>query len=288
MRSVIRPARYCCGLRQSKWIYARPRTNAGANAVFLLVMEIIAHRGASHDAPENTLAAVRLAWAQHAAALEVDVHLTADERLAVIHDPDTQRTAGAARVVAESTLSELRQLDVGRWKDSRVAGEKIPALEDVLALVPDGKRVFVELKSNGDATVRALQRAVAFALAPSDQRVPLRRDQIAIITFDLPTAAAAKRALPGHEVCWLAEAGREAPRPTLLEIAADARAAGLDGIDVDAQWSLPKDLVQQIRRNGFKLYVWTVDDAPLAQRLAAAGVDALTTNRPGWLRAQLS
>src|SRR5687767_10257607 len=87
-------------------------------------MQFIAHRGASHDAPENTLAAVRLAWAQHADAVEVDVHLTRDGRLAVIHDPDTQRTAGVARVVAQSTLAELQLLDVGRWKASRFAGEK--------------------------------------------------------------------------------------------------------------------------------------------------------------------
>jgi glycerophosphoryl diester phosphodiesterase len=247
-------------------------------------MEIIAHRGASHDAPENTLAAVRLAWAQHADAVEVDVHLTRDRRLAVIHDPDTQRTSGQRRVVAASTLAELQQLDVGQWKDARFAGERIPVLEDVLALVPDGKRVFVEVKGGPEA-VPALERCIA--IAKHEQRVPLRAEQIAIITFDLRTAIAAKRALPAHEVCWLAEAGAEAPHPSLTKIAAVARDAGLDGIDVDAAWPITKDLVQQIRRERFKLYVWTVDDAPVAQRLVAAGVDALTTNRPGWLRAQI-
>lgn len=248
-------------------------------------MHIIAHRGASHDAPENTLAAVRLAWAQHADALEVDVHLTGDGRLAVIHDPDTARTAGTRHVVATTTLAVLQQLDVGRGKAARFAGEKIPALEDVFALVPEGKRVFVELKS-GPESVPALQRCVA--RARHEQPVRLQAAQIAIITFDLPTAEAVKRALPDHEVCWLAEAGAEAPRPTLLEIARVARAAALDGVDVDAKWPLPKDVVQQIRRDGFKLYVWTVDDALLARSLAAAGVDALTTNRPAWLRAQLA
>src|SRR3954466_7120047 len=118
-------------------------------------MQIIAHRGASHDAPENTLAAARLAWAQHADALEVDVHLTRDGRLAVIHDPDTRRTADVARAVAESTLAELPQLDVGTWKDRRFAAERIPALEDVFAVVPDGKRVFVEIKG-GPEVVREL------------------------------------------------------------------------------------------------------------------------------------
>ena len=248
-------------------------------------MHLIAHRGASHDAPENTLAAVRLAWAQHADALEVDVHLTRDGRLAVIHDSDTERTAGVRRVVAESTLAELQQLDAGRWKDARFAGEKIPALEDVFSLVPAGKRVFVEIKGGPEA-VPALQRCIA--IATQEQRAPLHAEQIAIITFDLPAAETAKRALPPHEVCWLADSGAGAPRPTLTEVAAVARAAGLDGIDVDAGWPLTKDLVQQIRRDGFKLYVWTVDAAPIARRLAAAGVDGLTTNRPGWLRARIA
>src|SRR4051794_20206839 len=103
-------------------------------------MQIIAHRGASHDAPENTLAAVRLAWAQHADAVEIDVHLTRDGRLAVIHDPDTQRTAGIPQLVTETTLADLQRLDAGAWKGASFAGEKIPALEDVFALVPAGKR----------------------------------------------------------------------------------------------------------------------------------------------------
>ena len=256
--------------------------------VALAVVQIIAHRGASHDAPENTLAAVRLAWVQDADAVEVDVHLTRDGRLAVIHDPDTRRTGGAALVVADATLAELQRLDVGRWKDARFAGEKIPALEDVFALVPDGKRIFVELKS-GPESVPALARAVKNAREV--QPVPLRAEQIVLIAFDLATAVAAKRALPAHEVCWIAEAGAAAPHPTVAEIARGAHAAGLDGIDLDAAWPLDVQSVQRVqqtRAGAFQVYVWTVDDAPHARRLASAGVNGLTTNRPGWLRAQLA
>jgi len=250
-------------------------------------MLVIAHRGASHDAPENTLAAVRLAWAQHADAVEVDVRLTRDGRLAVIHDPDTQRVAGRAHVVAASTLAELQALDVGGGRDARFVPGRIPALEEVLALVPAGKRVFVELKG-GPESVPALRRGVESAVR--DQPVPLAPAQIAIIAFDLATAIAAKLALPAHEVCWLAEAGDAAPAATLEEIARIASDAGLDGIDVDAAWRLDAATVkrvQQMRGGAFKVYVWTVDDVPLARRLAAAGIAGLTTNRPGWLRAEI-
>jgi glycerophosphoryl diester phosphodiesterase len=254
-----------------------------ARAITLGPMEIIAHRGASHDAPENTLAAVRLAWEQAADAVEVDVQLTRDGRLAVIHDSDTQRTGGVAWSVAASSLAELQALDVGCWKDRRFAGERIPALEEVIALVPPGRRLFVELKG-GPELVPPLERCLA-ARRPSAP--PLAPGQVAIITFDLRGAEAAKRVLPRHEVCWLAEAGAGAPCASVADVAATARTAGLDGIDLDAGWRLDREILQQIRRNGFKVYVWTVDDATVAQTLAAIGIDGLTTNRPGWMRGQI-
>jgi glycerophosphoryl diester phosphodiesterase len=248
-----------------------------------LIMQIIAHRGASHDAPENTLASACMAWEQGADALEVDVHLTRDGRLAVIHDPDTRRTAGTSLRVGESTLDELKQLDVGAWRGRVFAGERISSLEEILATVPDGKRVFIELKG-GAEMVEALQRSLAFA----QRRHGLRETQSVIIAFDLAAAAAVKQTMPKLEVCWLAEAGAKAPHPTLREIADAARNRGLNGIDVDADWPLEPDMVQSLRSTGFKIYVWTVDDVDVARRLVAARVDGITTNRPGWLRAQLA
>src|SRR4051794_3938882 len=99
-------------------------------------VEVIAHRGASHDAPENTLAAIKLAWQQEADAAEFDLHLSRDGKLVVIHDADTRRVAGVDKRVAEQTLAELRRLDVGAWKGPRFAGERIATLEEVLATVP--------------------------------------------------------------------------------------------------------------------------------------------------------
>jgi len=130
-----------------------------------------------------------------------------------------------------------------------------------------------------------LRRCVLRAL--SDPAHPLRPGQIVLMTFDLSVAAEVKRALPGPEVCWLADSGAGAPRTTLEEIARAARGAGLDGIDVDAGWPMDAQIVQQIRGAAFKIYTWTIDDAHVARRLAAAGVDGITTNRPAELRAEL-
>ena len=92
-------------------------------------VEIIAHRGASHLAPENTLASVELAWKRGADAVEIDIWLTKDGRIVAIHDEDTERTTGRKWVIADHTLAELRRLDAGSWKDESYAGEPIPILE---------------------------------------------------------------------------------------------------------------------------------------------------------------
>src|SRR5258706_1541868 len=109
-------------------------------------MQIIGHRGASLDAPENPLAEVRLAWQQQADAVEVDVHLSRDGKIVVIHDPNTRKLAGVNRKVARQTLAELRALDVGRRRGAAWIGERIPTLEEVLAAVPRSKRLFIEIK----------------------------------------------------------------------------------------------------------------------------------------------
>ena len=84
---------------------------------------LVAHRGASAAAPENTLAAFRRAWELGCEAIELDVHLSADEQAVVIHDQDLARTAGDPRRVRECSLAELRALEVGSWKAAAFAGE---------------------------------------------------------------------------------------------------------------------------------------------------------------------
>lgn len=241
---------------------------------------IIAHRGASYDAPENTLAAVRLAWSQDADAVEVDVHLTSDGRLAVIHDDDARRTTRVERRVAEMSLAELQRLDAGSWKGAVFAGETVPSLDAALLLVPPGRRIFVEVKSGFEA-VRELVRSL--------MRCRLNPAQVAVIAFDFAVASAAKRQLARCEVCWLIERDSVDGQLCVAEIVRRAREAKLDGLDLEAGWvAADAELAAQVRAAGLKLYVWTVDDAHLARRLEAAGVEGITTNRPAWLRAALS
>jgi glycerophosphoryl diester phosphodiesterase len=106
---------------------------------------IVAHRGASRDAPQNTVPAFKLAWEQGADAIEGDFRLTKDGHIVCIHDGNTEKVATTNLVVHKSTLAELRTLDVGARHDEVFKGTVIPTLSEVLATVPEGKRIYIEV-----------------------------------------------------------------------------------------------------------------------------------------------
>jgi glycerophosphoryl diester phosphodiesterase len=112
----------------------------------------IAHRGASFLAPENTVAAAKLAWELGADAVEVDIHLSKDNRIMVIHDKDTKRTCSGKKnlTIADSPSTLLRDLDAGIWKDPKYKGEKIPFLTEIIETVPEGKTLVVEIKCGSE------------------------------------------------------------------------------------------------------------------------------------------
>ena len=107
---------------------------------------IVAHRGSSFERPENTLPAFELAWEQGADAIEGDFLLTKDKQIVCIHDHSTKRLANRNLVVGESTLEELRELDVGSHKDLSWKGTRIPTISEVFATIPDKKKIFIEVK----------------------------------------------------------------------------------------------------------------------------------------------
>jgi len=242
--------------------------------------EIIAHRGASQDAPENTLAAFKLGLEQGAAAIELDVHLTKDGRLAVIHDGNTQRTTGVSKKVAETSLADLQALDAGAWKGAKWQGTRIPELAEVLEMLPVGKRVFIELKCGAEA-LGELERVMRASGRAAEQMV--------LIGFDFAVMAEAKRRNPGRRVCWVVEprSGFAGRGPTAAELAERAAAGKLDGLFLSQKFPLDAGFVGKLKAAGLACYVWTVNDAAVAKRLEAAGVAGLCTDRPGWLRAEL-
>lgn len=246
---------------------------------------IVAHRGASADAPENTLAAFRLGFEQGADAIEGDFWLSADGVIVTMHDATLERTAGDPRAVTELSVDELGRLDVGAWgpwSEGPFVGEPVPTLFDVLAMVPEGKGILIEIKDSVrivDALLRELDRA---GLAP---------EQVAIISFDAEVIAHIEERAPARTTYWLTGFREQGGQwsPTAADIVETARRLGADGVDLQAEAAvIDADFVTEIRAAGLELHVWTVDDAEHARALIELGVDSITTNVPAKLRAALS
>ena len=244
---------------------------------------LIAHRGASHDAPENTLAAFALAWKQGADGIEADFHLTKDGHLVCLHDADTQRTTKVQHVVAQSTLAELKRLDVGSWKNPKFADQRIPTLAEVLKTIPMGKNFYIELKV-GALAVPPLKKAL------EESNLPL--DQIRVISFHPETIAAVRQQIPQVKAYWIV-----APRqneqgqwlPSAQEIVEKLTALDAHGLDLKANLSVwNQDLLQKLRQAGKELHTWTVDDVALAAQLQSMGASSITTNKPALLASKLA
>jgi len=238
-------------------------------------VDFIAHRGASYDAPENTIASFKLAWKQQADGVECDLYLTSDRQIAVCHDKSLKRTAGIDRLVAECTLAELRQLDVGSWKSLAFRGEKIPTLKELLAVVPAGKKIYLEIKCGPEIVPELIRQLNAHGKPV--QETP-------VICFQADVIAAVKKQAPELPAYFL----HSPEKITAEKLISQARAIHADGVDLKSGPHLTADYAEKIRAAGLRLDVWTVDDPMEATRVISLGVQGITTNRPAYLREQLT
>jgi glycerophosphoryl diester phosphodiesterase len=244
---------------------------------------IIAHRGASHDAPENTLAAFREAWLQGADGIEGDYCLTSDEQIVCIHDDDTLRTGGRQLVVAESRFEQLAQLEYGGWKDLRFHGEPLPRISDILVNVPVGKWCVIELKT-GPQIVPLLQTQLAAS--------GIDLDRVLVIAFDSQTIAESKRLLPQVKAHWLTDYRLDSSgnwSPSAAEVLKTIRQCGADGLGSENRPDVvTRQFLDQLRAGGIaEFHVWTVDNPSEARYFRDLGAWGLTTNRPAFLRGHL-
>ena len=246
--------------------------------------QIIAHRGASHLAPENTLASFRLAWELGADGIEADFHLTSDGKIVCIHDNNTKRVADEDLVVRDTALARLRSLDVGSWKDPRWHNERIPLLEEVLETLPRGKLAFLELKCGPEIVAPLID-------VLNESGVPL--EQIVVISFNAGSIAELEHRLPSVKTNWLVGFKQEddgAWSPKAEEIGNTVRSIGADGVGARA---VPEyfdgSFIAALRSKGVPEFgVWTVDDPEVGDFYRSLGAWAITTNRPGFLREEVT
>ena len=238
---------------------------------------IVAHRGASEDAPENTLASFRLGFDQGADRVEGDFRMTSDGHIVAMHDGNLSRTTGMNREVFEISLDEIRNLsagDWGPWQGGAFQGEGVPTLAEVFAIVPEDGGILLEIKES-DRIVPVLIREM--------ERSGIGPDRIAVIAFDRKLVETLKRTAPKWKALWLASFSRKEGkwRPTVEEIIDVATTIGANGVGIQAEPDVvDRDFVKRVKAAGLEIHVWTVNDPDLAVEMRSIGIDSITTDRP--------
>ena len=232
-----------------------------------------AHKGASYEAPENTLAAFLLAAELGAEGIELDVQLSRDGEMVVIHNFTLEATTDGQGRVSDHTLAELKQLDAGSWFDPAFAGQRIPTLQEVVNAVGHQLLLNVEIK-----TARAADDGLAAAVVRLLEENYLL-DRVVVSSFNPLAVWRVRRLNP-----WIATGLLYAPDlPFLLRRPWSRHMVRPDALhpyhtDVDAGY------VQWARGKGYRIHTWTVDEPAEMERLAAVGTDLIITNRPDLLR----
>jgi glycerophosphoryl diester phosphodiesterase len=226
---------------------------------------VIAHRGASGYAPENTLAAYRRAVAQGATFIETDLHLTRDAHFIAVHDETVDRTTNGQGAVHQLTLAELRRLDAGSWFASEFVSERIPTLEEILDFAKKNDVVFyLELKPNG---FWGGEHALVSALRGSSEIA-----RSVIISFDPSILAGLRKIEPTIMTGLLYEGTMEQPFERASEI-------GVRQLVVRGDLVTP-NLLQQARKQDLQVVCWTVNSPAHMRMLVSAGVDGIMTDYP--------
>jgi glycerophosphoryl diester phosphodiesterase len=226
---------------------------------------VIAHRGASGNAPENTMAAFRKAVALGATFIETDLHLSRDARFVAIHDATLNRTTNGQGAVHDMTLAELRKLDAGSWFGSEFAGERIPTLEEILEFSKKNDVVFyLEMKPAGSW---GGEHALIGALRESGE-IP----RAVVISFDASIVLSLRKIEPTLMTGLLYDGRIDKPIQKAVEIGARQLAVRGDLVT--------PALIAEAKKKDLQVVCWTVNHPAHMRMLIAAGVDGIMSDYP--------
>lgn len=237
---------------------------------------VIAHRGASARAPENTMAAFRAAHEAGARWIETDVQPTADTALVLLHDDDVDRTTDGHGAIRSLTAETVRQLDAGSWFGPEFTGARMPLLTDLLAEITNDRRLLLEIK--GDHTTAQLAVMLdQIGASGAGARVYLQ-------SFEVPVLHRLKALRPNDPLGLLVETVGDDP-------VTECRALGATAYNPDYTELLQRpELVETLHRAGIATMPWTPDEPDDWAALTDLHVDGIITNRPeeflAWQRAR--
>lgn len=235
---------------------------------------IIAHRGASGNAPENTLAAIDLALRQKADMIEIDIFLSKDNQLVVMHDQRVDRTTNGQGNVEELTLAELKKLDAGSWFSDKFTGEKIPTLAEVLHKIQGKTRLLIEIKQSGrgiaqktDALIRQYKAESWCVIQSFDHQViqnldktgsSLEKHQLVIGNLPLFLPYHYNKKLSSGNIYQYKQVASVNPMYLFTTLG----------------------VIRKLHAQGKKVTVWTVNHPNDIKKLIQMGVDGIITNYP--------
>jgi glycerophosphoryl diester phosphodiesterase len=242
---------------------------------------IVGHRGAAGVAPENTPAAFQRGIASGADAVELDVHLSKDDELVVIHDPRLDRTTNGSGLVRETTLAEIRRLNAAaKFTGAADYGvQRVPTLGEALELIAGRVKVVIEIKvdARGRGYPGIEERVIETA------RRTGRLAEVSVASFDFDTLRRLRSLEPRVarqaviSTAYLSQMGMKGKGPA--DISADLAALGVQSVGVNKTFVSP-EMVSALKAAGLGVSAWTVNDFVEMWKLIDMGVDAITTDRP--------
>ena len=241
----------------------------------------IAHRGESHDAPENTMPAYKMA-VERGFGFECDIYLSADKRVFTFHDGTLTRTTGGActkKCSEASWADEISKCDVGgwgKWKGSKFSPTRPALLEELLELAVDGRYIYVEVKP-GPEIVPYIKEVFA-------KQTKATPKNVLFISFNRKSCKKLKELMPEYKVYWLTSSGLKGKDGKWAPITVDyvlngIKETGADGVDCHYKPDVvTPEFIKAVRDKGYEFHVWTVDKLDLSLNAFAAGAQTVTTN----------
>ncbi len=225
----------------------------------------LSHRGESDDAPENTLAAFRLAMQRDSDGIELDIRLTSDECVVCVHDETLKRVAGIPLPIGESTLADLRK------------HHPLPLLAEALDLLKPGKHMQIELKGNDKNLLPALKTVL--------EQWKGNKAQLALSSFEKETIQSAGVFFPELPRLLLTDLKTEfGSFPSAAQVSESMKSLNCTGVSFKADRSASREFVNQLHANGLRVVCWGVSSDELGIAMAELGVDAMTSNHAVALR----
>lgn len=243
-------------------------------------LPVVAHRGFSHAYPENTAIAAVGAIKAKSEGCEFDIYCSQDGVVFALHDGSFNRTTNVKREVVDGkekpvkiedlTWDEIRKLDAGSWKNEKFAGEKVPTLDGMLAVLKDSECwPVIEIKRAG------FEQQVVDAIKKAELE-----DRVVIIAFSKDVVKKIREIVPTLPVAWLWGDKWEKSEEELVEfLVAAAKEVDTNLLDL-AHTHMTKNVVKGLNDAGITVWCWTIDDPKRMQELREFGVVAITTNRP--------